>query len=195
MSKESTEDRKARIAEIATDIFIEKGYKSTSLQDIAQVAGITKAGIYHYFKTKEDILYHILSTYDINNIISFQKVRVEIQNPDLDPTSALKMIIRAYARLATNKRNIALLGLKERDQLTGEKRESYRKIQQGIFSRLKKDIAGIRNLKKSLDLNSIVFMIISMSAWFGYWLKEEGNLVLEEAIEQSIEIICHGVLE
>lgn len=195
MPRKKSDEQKEKIARIATDIFIQKGYKGTSLQDIALEVGITKAGIYHYFKTKEEILYHILATYDENNVKIFAGIRAEIKDGGMESTEALKRIIRGYAELSSSKLNINLLAMRERDQLTGKNRENYRKINQGIFTRLKKDVAGIKNLKKSLDLNTIVFMIISMSAWFGYWLKEDGKLTLEEAIEQSIDIICHGVLE
>ncbi len=195
MPRKKSEEQKERIAEAATDIFIEKGYKGTSLQDIAQSVGITKAGIYHYFKTKEEILYYILVTHDKANIKAFQEIRHHIEHSDMDDTTILKTIIRAYAKLSTERQNINLLGLRERDQLTGERREDYRKNQQGILSDLKTDIGTIQNIKKSLDLNTIIFMVISVSAWFGYWHKEDGKLTLEEAIEQSIDIICHGVIE
>ncbi len=195
MQRKDSEAKKERIAHAATDIFIEKGYKNTSLQDIAQVVGITKAGIYHYFKEKEEILYYTLASYDTANIETFKSIRVKFEDSKLDPQTALKMIIRAYAKLSANKQNINLLGLRERDQLTGENRENYRKIQQAIFGDIKRDIGRIPNLKTSLDLNTMVFMIISMSAWFGYWIKADGKLTLEEAIEQSIDIICHGVME
>ena len=180
---------------MATEIFIEKGYKGTSLQDIAAASGITKAGIYHYFKTKEEILFDILATHDEDNIEAFKTVRFELENSDIDSTAALKKLIRAYAKLSASKQNINLLGMRERDQLTGVNRDNYRSINQRILNDIKNDISKIGNLKKSLDLNTIVFMIISMSAWFGYWLKEDGKLTLEEAIEQTIDIICHGVLD
>jgi AcrR family transcriptional regulator len=195
MPRKDSEAKKERIAQAATDIFLKKGYKNTSLQDIALAVGITKAGIYHYFKEKEEILYFILASYDTANTEAFKSIRVKFEDSELDPQNALKMIIRAYAKLSSNKQNINLLGLRERDQLTGKNRENYRKIHQGIFGSIKKDIGRIPNLKTSLDLNTMVFMIISMSAWFGYWIKADGKLTLEEAIEQSIDIICHGVME
>lgn len=195
MPRKKSKDQKDKIAKSATDIFIEKGYRGTSLQDIAQAVGITKAGIYHYFKTKEEILYYILSSHDEKNVKTFTSIRAEIEQPGVDSTTALKKIVRGYARLSATKQNINLLGLRERGQLTGINHENYYKINQRIFSDLKNDISKLDNLKKSLDSAVIVFMIISMSNWFGYWLKEDGKLSLDEAIEQMIDIICHGVLD
>ena len=41
----------------------------------------------------------------------------------------------------------------------------------------------------------ILFMFIAMSTWFAYWFKEDGEMTLDEAIKQTADIICHGVME
>ena len=56
----SLEEKKDHIAKIAGDVFFAKGYKQSSLQDISIKGNISKAGIYHYFEAKEDILSYIL---------------------------------------------------------------------------------------------------------------------------------------
>jgi AcrR family transcriptional regulator len=45
-----------RILEVAMDLFIEKGYDKTSLREIAEQLGFTKAALYYHFSSKEDIL-------------------------------------------------------------------------------------------------------------------------------------------
>jgi len=45
-----------RILDIALDLFIEKGYDKTSLREIAEVLGFTKAALYYHFASKDDIL-------------------------------------------------------------------------------------------------------------------------------------------
>lgn len=47
---------RARILDVAARLFDEAGYHGTSMQDIVKAAGISKAGIYHYFASKDDIL-------------------------------------------------------------------------------------------------------------------------------------------
>ena len=48
--------RKEALAKLAFDLFIEQGYEQTTITDIMKAAGITKAAMYHYFSSKEDIL-------------------------------------------------------------------------------------------------------------------------------------------
>jgi AcrR family transcriptional regulator len=50
---------RTRILEEAAKLFTEKGYKTTSVQDIAQATGLSKAALYHHFRSKEEVLYEI----------------------------------------------------------------------------------------------------------------------------------------
>ncbi|GII78832.1 TetR family transcriptional regulator [Sphaerisporangium rufum] len=49
-------DTRDRIQEIALKLFTEQGYEATSLREIAEELGVTKAALYYHFKTKEDIV-------------------------------------------------------------------------------------------------------------------------------------------
>jgi AcrR family transcriptional regulator len=51
-----TSDTRTRIQDVALDLFIEQGYEATSLREIAEKLGVTKAALYYHFKTKEDIV-------------------------------------------------------------------------------------------------------------------------------------------
>lgn len=193
MLKISLEDRKSYIADKATHIFIEKGFQSTSLQDIASAIGITKAGIYHYFASKEDILFHILMAEHERNLKQFQMLRHEFEDPSLSPIEALKTLLRVYARITLNNLKIPLLGLRERHQLTGKNRKAHEKKEKEIFNILRDALAGIPCLNKSHNINGIVFMVISMHVWVGYWNNDRAKLSLDQIIEQNIQMICHGI--
>ncbi|MFD1930330.1 TetR/AcrR family transcriptional regulator [Nonomuraea mangrovi] len=50
------EDTRAKIQEVALRLFTEQGYEATSLREIAEELGVTKAALYYHFKTKDDIV-------------------------------------------------------------------------------------------------------------------------------------------
>ena len=58
-SNEGVETKKEKIIKHAFDLFAEKGYSETSVDDIVRASGISKGGIYYYFKSKEDIFLEI----------------------------------------------------------------------------------------------------------------------------------------
>ena len=55
------EDRTDHIYRVAAEIMCRKGYEATSMNDIAEAVGLTKAGLYHYIRGKEDLLFEIMS--------------------------------------------------------------------------------------------------------------------------------------
>jgi AcrR family transcriptional regulator len=49
-------DTRSRIQDIAIELFTEQGYEATSLREIAERLGVTKAALYYHFRTKDDII-------------------------------------------------------------------------------------------------------------------------------------------
>jgi len=56
-------DTRARIQEVAVQLFAEQGYEKTSLREIAERLGVTKAALYYHFKSKEDIVRSLVEDY------------------------------------------------------------------------------------------------------------------------------------
>lgn len=63
MENMGKEEAKVRIINASIQLFSEKGYDATRVNEIADAAGVNKALIYYYFKSKEDILDHLLQTF------------------------------------------------------------------------------------------------------------------------------------
>ena len=56
-------DTRSRIQAIAVELFTEQGYDKTSLREIAERLGVTKAALYYHFKSKDDILHSLVDDY------------------------------------------------------------------------------------------------------------------------------------
>ena len=56
-------DTRARIQQVALELFAEQGYERTSLREIAERLGVTKAALYYHFKSKEDIVHSFTEDY------------------------------------------------------------------------------------------------------------------------------------
>jgi len=59
----SRTDTRARIQQIAVELFTEHGYEGTSLREIAERLGVTKAALYYHFRSKEDIIQSLVEDY------------------------------------------------------------------------------------------------------------------------------------
>ena len=58
--KDKSQAMREKILNTATQLFIQKGSEKTSMQDIAQTAGISKGAIYHHFKSKDEIVFAVM---------------------------------------------------------------------------------------------------------------------------------------
>ncbi|SFP40618.1 DNA-binding transcriptional regulator, AcrR family [Amycolatopsis arida] len=54
-------DTRERIQRVALELFVEQGYEKTSLREIAERLGVTKAALYYHFRTKEDIVHSLVA--------------------------------------------------------------------------------------------------------------------------------------
>jgi len=188
------EDRKIHLAMIAASVFWEKGYNAASLRDISTRAKISKAGLYHYFRSKEEILTFII----VRNTEEGERVLraciADNERMAVCPEEGLRRVIRTYATYVNRSKEIRSLVLRERHQLTGENREKLYRMEQRVFRLLRDELEKVPSINQEYDRNVVTFLIISMSHWMGYWLRETGRLSLEAAIEESIDVLFRGML-
>jgi AcrR family transcriptional regulator len=77
-----------KLMRVSVELFAENGYAQTSVQQIVDAAGVTKGAMYHYFKSKGDLLFDI---YD--RILSLQRERIDaIVAQGLDPLPTLRLV-------------------------------------------------------------------------------------------------------
>ena len=91
------EARRAEICRAAAQIFRDRGFDATSVSDIARALGLTKAGLYHYFESKEALLFEIMS-------FGLDRVRDEVivlVRAIRDPEERLRQLIVRHARITT----------------------------------------------------------------------------------------------
>ena len=80
-----TEETVQLILDVATRLFLEKGYENTSVQDIIDnLGGLTKGAIYHHFKSKEEILAAVIdhSTCESNKLLDEIRDRTDLTGKD-----------------------------------------------------------------------------------------------------------------
>lgn len=88
-------DTKKRILETALELFAQKGYLGTSMNDIAMQLGITKAALYKHYTSKQEILERIVEQM---NEMDYERAR-EYEMPETEPNG----FAEAYLRVSTEK--------------------------------------------------------------------------------------------
>jgi AcrR family transcriptional regulator len=95
--RENGRDTRSRLRELALEMFAEQGYEKTSLREIAERLGVTKAALYYYFKSKEDIVRSLIEDYvaELDELIDWAK-----NQPRTADTRA--EIVRRYLHIVAN---------------------------------------------------------------------------------------------
>src|SRR5881392_401385 len=93
-------ERRAHLVVLAGELFAQKGYRATTVREIADAAGILSGSLYHHFDSKESIGDEILSGF-INAILADYRDAVA---QAADPRAALEQIVRSTSRTLSRHR-------------------------------------------------------------------------------------------
>jgi len=122
---------------IAIDCFARYGYQGTSIDRIANAAGVTKGALYYHFRDKEELLFEAVK----DRTVEFEERVVGSVAPIADPAEALAQIGRVCVRIATrnNLRRFILTLMVEALDTNPRLSEAFR----GIMRRFRSYLAGI----------------------------------------------------
>ena len=198
LSVEEKEAKKDKIIEKSMELFREKGYHTTKVEEITKALGISKGNFYTYFNSKEEVLYEIL------DIIKSEKIRMlEEIDTNKAPKEILKDFIEDYKQYVF--KYLKKVTLQNMDNFLKDERvvNYVVEIQDILIEFLKKNIVerieGSKN--KVYDLRFITeFIFISMDAFFlderltqELEIKREYELTMENRIDQITEFIYNAL--
>lgn len=186
-------ERTAEVYRIAAELMVEKGFGGTSMADIAKVAGMTKAGLYHHIASKQDMLYrimkHTMDAVESNVIAPAESIS--------DPEARLREVIRLHV-LGTIKQGCATA------ILMGQVRFLERAQKEKIIARIKNYQAFVEQAMKDLeqrgrlrDLDTHIAMMHLMNALMGIanWRSAKSHYELDQVVEDTTTFIMGAILK
>ena len=192
-NKMTVMDRKERIIEEATILFYKNGYDNTPIRELSKATGLSVAGVYYFFKDKEEILFNILnqSAIDLNDTI-----RASINEKDDPQTNLRRLIEKLLRHVIKHHMEISILNREDGRLNTDQKTTINQKRREAVNS-IKHELSRLEKLGqlKSKNLATAVFMIFSSTTWFARWYDPQGPLTLEEIAAEMASILFTGVLK
>ncbi len=101
----SNETRRSQILDAAINVLLKKGFSSSSMNDFIRASGLSKGGVYHHFKSKEDLLMGVVNRY-------FEEYLAEVTAIDLSNETAylqLKYFLTGHQDLLLKMGNLSQL--------------------------------------------------------------------------------------
>ena len=185
------DQRLAKILAHATSVFCEKGYEGASMRDLSRASGMSLAGLYYYFESKERLLF-LIQKHTFSTIVRRLKTRLEGVD---DPEQRIRIFIlnhveyflanQAAVKVLSHEAEVLKNGFAA--ELAAIKREYYR-ICLGLIEELKRD--------RGFQLSSriAVLSLFGMMNWIYTWHNPRVDADAESIAREMGDIFLRGVL-
>lgn len=192
MTREAVTDSRQEILRAAARLFHRKGYDATSMSDVAAALKLSKGGLYHHFKSKDEILFDLMDH-------AMQITQERVMHPVVgiaDPEERLRALIRRHVELVLSPgdREITVM-LHENHPLPPSlrKRINLRKKNYVHFvENLVADVRRKRQSQSAVTPRAATFALLGMINWIYQWYRPEGTLNAEQLARQFTEIFLAG---
>jgi AcrR family transcriptional regulator len=184
--------RRAELVEVATTLFLERGFHKTSIRDIARACPFNLAALYMYVSSKEDILF-LVAQQLVNEVLDELE---PASMADGDPAKALRLAFENYCAVVNRySRHIRLL-YRELDLLSPEAREpilrSVEKLQSIFETLIVRGIEAKRVRKVNPKVAALDLMVLA-HAWALHGRALRSHLKIEEFTRQQCDIVLGGL--
>ncbi len=186
--------RRDELLEIAAGLFATKGFRITTVRDIADAAGILSGSLYHHFDSKESMVDEILRSFQDELFGQYDAIIAS----DADPRAKLEQAVRVsfdaidrhHNEVAIFQNDAAYLGTLEGFGYLAERNEQSRQVwltllRQGVA-------AGV--LRDDLDVD-LVYRFIRDTVWVAVnWYRPGGALSAAAVADQYVTLLLEGIV-
>ncbi len=176
----------------AARIFFEKGYDSTSIQDIADAVGILKGSMYYYIDTKEDLLFDVVKSVHEQGL---RQAREWMEAPG-SPLDRLRAAIEGHVE--SNLTNLEAVGVFFHDFASlGPRRRAEIIIDRDFYDRhlrrLVEEGQASGDLAPDLDPKLAVMALLGMMNWTYQWFRPDGDWTPREVAVHLADLAIGGL--
>jgi AcrR family transcriptional regulator len=186
-------DRTIDIYTKAAEIFHEQGFDATSMSSIAAAVDLTKAGLYYYIESKEDLLFAIMN-YAMERL---ETMVIEPSRAVANPDERLRSIVSRHGHLLTEGNKAITILTDEIEGLKPKHRKLILDRKRVYFEFVRDTLEALRAAGKLRDINATVatFGLFGTLLWLPRWFHTDGRLTSETVIDQIVDIALHGLLK
>jgi TetR/AcrR family transcriptional regulator, cholesterol catabolism regulator len=185
--------RRGELLRIAAELFATKGFKNTTVRDIAEAAGILSGSLYHHFDSKESMIDEVLSTFQEELFGKYD----EILASDEDARTKLERAVRvSFEAIDQHPHEVAIfqneadyLGRSERFGYLAERNAQSRNVWVTLLTE------GVETGVLRPDLNvELTYRFIRDTVWVAVrWYRPGKKLSHKDVADQYLHILLDGI--
>ncbi|ADZ70577.1 TetR/AcrR family transcriptional regulator [Polymorphum gilvum] len=185
------DDKRNAILNRSAALFAAKGIDRAAMSEVARACGVSKALLYHYYASKEDLVFDIIHAH----LSELDEAIAEADAPDLAPDQRLRALVRrtleAY-RDANDKHKVQLAGV---PALPADKAEAIKAIERRIVRRYSDALLAVNpdlNRDRPL-LRPVTMSLLGMLNWVYMWFRPDGPISREDYADIAATLVLEGV--
>jgi AcrR family transcriptional regulator len=185
--------RLAKLLDHAARIFCDKGYEGASMRDLSRATGMSLAGLYHYFESKEELLY-LIQKHTFETIIANLRERLEASQSS-DAEERIRIFIENHLEYSLANKEAMKVLVHEDETLKNDHGSEVRAIKRDYYRiclDLLEDFRRARGLQFSTRL--AVLSLFGMINWIYTWHNPRVDANAAELARQMGDIFMNGVL-
>jgi AcrR family transcriptional regulator len=177
--------RDAEVLNAAAEIFYERGYAASTVQNVADSLGMLKGSLYHYIDSKEDLLYRLMD--EVHDGVD--EVLGEVQAAEgLSPADRLELYVKSAVEF--NARNLKKVSVyyHDIDQLSGDRRNdivSRRRVHEDQIINLIRTAQAEGDVNPELDPKLLSNCVFATIIWMYRWYRPGRGVSIEKLSETS----------
>jgi AcrR family transcriptional regulator len=183
-------DQRELILAQAAALFARGGYPGTSMNQVAEACGLSKATLYHYYRDKYELLVSIAETH-VSRLQGIVAVALaEAEHPQEQLRALIARLVEEYANAQNEHRvlteDVKFLEPQDRERILAKEREVVTAFAR-VVSLLRPD------LRESAMSKPLTMLLFGMVNWMFTWMKPQGRLAYEDMAPVVADLFLGGL--
>lgn len=183
---------KERLLHVATRLFARHGFEGTSVQDIVDAAGVTKGAMYHYYGSKDDLLYEVY-----HQLLTMQTEHLDqIAAGPGTPEERLRAAAADVIQTSLDNLDDMIVFFRSLHMLPGDKQtqiRAERRAYQDKFRALVDEGVAAGMFRADISSDIVVHYFLSVINQLGSWYRPDGPLSPGQVGELFTELFIGGL--
>ncbi|MDB5773268.1 MAG: hypothetical protein V7606_102 [Burkholderiales bacterium] len=182
--------QREQILVVAARLFAASGYSATSMNEVAEALGTSKANLYHYVRDKYKLLVEICETH----IARLESVVREVEQQNLAPEPRLRQLVLRFVQEYANAQNEHRVLTEDVKFLNPEDQERILQGERRVVAVFAHTLAKLRPGLDAAGLTKpLTMLLFGMINWMFTWLKPDGELTHEDMAPIVADLFFGGI--
>ncbi|WP_321446952.1 TetR/AcrR family transcriptional regulator [uncultured Cohaesibacter sp.] len=176
----------------AARVFATQGMEKASMSQIASAAGVSKSLLYHYYPSKDALIFEIVHSH----LEELDQALTDADDPSLPPEERLEKLVKTVIEAYRGADDQHKVQLNASQALSAEQRAEIVKVERRVVKRFSNTLREIHPILDDPDrplLMPVTMSLFGMMNWVYMWFKEDGPISREDYARLATVLILEGV--